>query len=167
MPLDGVAVKIGADGRVRLGGPVLFDGYDGRPGPHRAGAWSDGWFVTQDLGRIDHDGLLRVHGRVDDVVITGGVKVPAGGGRGRLREHPAVREAEVVGVPDPSGASAVVAVVVAGDLALDAARDWVAADAAARLGAAPRRTRRRAAAAGQRQGRPARRSREARPLARA
>ena len=44
-----------------------------------------------------------------------------------MREHPSVTEAEVVGVPDPEWGQAVVA-VLAGDLSLDAARDWVAAD---------------------------------------
>jgi O-succinylbenzoic acid--CoA ligase len=125
-PLDGVAVKVGADTRIRIGGPTLFDGYDGQP-DLTAQAKEHGWFVTQDLGRIDHDGLLRVTGRVDDVVISGGVNVPAGAVAARLREHPSVTEAEVVGVPDPEWGQAVVAVVT-GDLSLAAARDWVAAD---------------------------------------
>ena len=125
-PLDGVAVKIGSDDRIRVGGPVLFDGYDGQP-ELTAQAKEHGWFVTRDLGRIDHDGLLRVTGRVDDVVISGGVNVPAGAVAARLREHPCVTEAEVVGVPDPEWGQAVVA-VLAGDLSLAAARDWVAAD---------------------------------------
>ena len=123
-PLDGVAVKIGADGRVRIGGAVVFTGYDGQP-DLTAQVKEGGWFVTQDLGRIDHDGLLRVEGRVDDVVITGGVNVPTTAVAARLREHPDVREAEVVGVPDAEWGSAVVALLV-GDLALDAARGWVA-----------------------------------------
>ena len=56
---------------------------------------------TQDLGRIDHDGLLRVTGRVDDVVISGGVNVPAGAVAGPAARAPLRHEAEVVGVPDP------------------------------------------------------------------
>ena len=125
-PLDGVAVKIGNDQRIRIGGPVLFDGYDGQPAL-TAEAKQDGWFVTQDLGRIDADGLLQVTGRVDDVVISGGVNVPTTAVAARLREHPSVREAEVLGVPDPEWGSAVVAVLV-GDLARDDARDWVAGE---------------------------------------
>ena len=123
VPLDGVAVAIGADGRVRLGGPVLFDGYDGRP-DLTASALRDGWFLTQDLGRLDEDGRLEVLGRVDDVVVTGGVKVPGPAVAARLREHPDVTAAEVVGVADPEWGQRVVAFVV-GDLPLDAARDWV------------------------------------------
>ena len=125
-PLDGVAVKIGADARVRIGGPVVFTGYDGQPEVTAAAKEGD-WFVTQDLGRIDHDGLLEVTGRVDDVVISGGVNVPAPAVAARLRRHPDVRDAEVVGVPDPEWGQAVVAVLV-GDVPLDDVRAWVAAE---------------------------------------
>jgi O-succinylbenzoic acid--CoA ligase len=125
-PLDGVAVKIGNDRRVRIGGPVVFEAYDGQP-DLTAEAKEDGWFVTQDLGRIDHDGLLQVLGRVDDVVISGGVNVSTTAVADRLREHPAVHEAEVLGVPDAEWGSAVVAVLV-GDVALDDMRDWVAGE---------------------------------------
>jgi O-succinylbenzoic acid--CoA ligase len=124
LPLDGVAVKIGTDGRIRIGGPVVFDGYDGRP--DRTGqVLEHGWFVTQDRGRIDEDGHLQVLGRVDDMVISGGVNVPANAVAARLRAHPDVRAAEVVGVPDDRWGQRVVAVVV-GTLDLDGARDWVA-----------------------------------------
>ncbi len=98
MPLDGVAVDTDADGRIRLGGPVVFDGYQGDP-TLTAQVLQDGWFVTQDVGRVDEDGTLHVLGRVDDVLVSGGLNVPAGAVAGRLREHPGVREAEVVGVP--------------------------------------------------------------------
>jgi O-succinylbenzoic acid--CoA ligase len=124
LPLDGVAVKIGTDGRIRIGGPVVFDGYDGRPDRTRQ-VLEHGWFVTQDRGRIDEDGHLQVLGRVDDMVISGGVNVPANAVAARLRAHPEVRAAEVVGVPDDRWGQRVVAVVV-GTLDLDGARDWVA-----------------------------------------
>jgi O-succinylbenzoic acid--CoA ligase len=124
LPLDGVPVKIGTDGRIRIGGPVVFDGYDGRPDRTRQ-VLEHGWFVTQDRGRIDEDGHLQVLGRVDDMVISGGVNVPANAVAARLRAHPEVRAAEVVGVPDDRWGQRVVAVVV-GTLDLDGARDWVA-----------------------------------------
>ena len=50
----------------------------------------DGWFLTSDVGRLDEDGRLQVLGRVDDVVISGGVNVPTPAVAARLREHPAV-----------------------------------------------------------------------------
>jgi o-succinylbenzoate---CoA ligase len=124
LPLDGVAVKIGADERIRIGGPVLFDGYDGDSGLTEE-ALDGGWFVTQDRGRIDEDGHLQVLGRVDDVVISGGVNVPTTAVASRLRAHADVRAAEVLGVPDDRWGHRVVAVVV-GPLDLRDARDWVA-----------------------------------------
>jgi O-succinylbenzoic acid--CoA ligase len=124
MPLDGVGVVVGAQGRIRLRGAVLFDGYDGRP-DLTAEVMRDGWFVTSDLGRLDEDGRLQVLGRVDDVVVTGGVNVPAPVVAARLREHPGVAAAEVVGVPDDEWGQRLVAFVV-GPLTLEDARSWVA-----------------------------------------
>ena len=72
----------------------------------------DGWFLTSDAGRLDEDGRLQVLGRVDDMVVTGGVNVPAPAVAARLREHPAVAEAEVLGVPDDEWGNRVVAFVV-------------------------------------------------------
>ena len=125
VPLDGVGLAVAADGRIRLGGPVLFDGYDGRPDLTDR-VLGDGWFVTQDVGRLDDDGRLEVLGRLDDMVVSGGVKVPGPAVAERLRAHVAVAAAEVVGVEDDEWGQRVVAFVV-GDLSLDAARDWVAA----------------------------------------
>jgi O-succinylbenzoic acid--CoA ligase len=124
-PLDGVAVAVGDDGRVRLGGPTLFDGYEDDP-DLTAEVLVDGWFLTSDAGRLDEDGRLEVLGRIDDMVVSGGVNVPAPAVAARLRAHPAVAAAEVLGVPDAEWGQRVVAFVV-GDLGLDAARDWVAA----------------------------------------
>lgn len=127
-PLDGVTVRIGADGLVRLGGPTLFDGYEGEP-ELTASVLEGDWFVTSDLGRIDHDGRLRVLGRFGDVVNTGGVKVPAAMVARRLLEHPSVSAAEVVGVDDPEWGQRLVAVVVGSastEPTLDELRAWVA-----------------------------------------
>lgn len=110
-PLDGVAVVVGADGRVRIGGPTLFSGYLDDPGL-TAEALVDGWYVTSDAGRIDEDGRLRVLGRVDDVVVSGGVKVPLPAVAAALRTHPGLAAAECVGVPDDEWGTRVVAVVV-------------------------------------------------------
>ena len=124
-PLDGVALAIGRDGRVRIGGPTLFEGYDGDP-DLTAASLVDGWFLTSDAGRLDEDGRLQVLGRIDDVVVSGGVNVPTPAVAARLREHPAVAAAEVLGVPDEEWGHRVVAFVV-GDLGLAEARDWVGA----------------------------------------
>jgi o-succinylbenzoate---CoA ligase len=123
LPLDGVAVAIGDGGRVRIAGPTLFDGYAGDPAL-TAEVLVDGWFLTSDAGRVDEDGRLQVLGRIDDVVVSGGVNVPAPAVAARLREHPAVEAAEVLGVPDEEWGNRLVAFVV-GALSTDEARDWV------------------------------------------
>jgi O-succinylbenzoic acid--CoA ligase len=124
-PLDGVGLAIGAEGRIRVTGPMLFSAYAGDPAL-TAETLVDGWFLTSDAGRLDEDGRLQVLGRLDDMVVSGGLNVPGPAVAARLREHPAVAEAEVLGVDDAEWGQRVVAFVV-GDLELSAARDWVAA----------------------------------------
>ncbi len=124
-PLDGVELATDEDGRIRIAGPMLFDGYVGDAALTRE-TLVDGWFLTSDVGRLHHDGRLEVLGRVDDVVISGGVNVPTPAVARRLREHPGVEQAEVLGVPDPEWGHRVVAFVV-GSIGRDEARDWVAA----------------------------------------
>jgi O-succinylbenzoic acid--CoA ligase len=124
LPLDGVGLAIGADGRVRISGPTLFSGYEGDPALTRE-VLVDGWFLTSDAGRLDEDGRLRLLGRMDDMVISGGVNVPAAAVAARLREHPGVESAEVLGVPDEEWGHRLVAFVV-GAPTLDELRDWVA-----------------------------------------
>lgn len=124
--LDGVRVDIGAAGRVRLGGPTLFDRYDGDPDATEK-ALADGWFVTSDVGRLDDDGVLHVLGRIDDVVISGGVNVPLPAVAARLREHRDIEASEVLGVADEEWGIRVVAFVVTSETgAADGLRDWVA-----------------------------------------
>jgi o-succinylbenzoate---CoA ligase len=111
VPLDGVRVRIGdEDGRIWIGGPVLFSGYLGGT---RAPA--DGWFCTGDLGRLDSPGRLTVRGRADDVINTGGYKVVPGEVAAALQTCPGVRDAAVLGLPDPEWGERVVAVVVPAD----------------------------------------------------
>ena len=123
VPLDGVALKIDAEGQVLIGGPVLFDGYEGEPA-RTAAVLQNGWLLTNDLGRLDEDGRLQVLGRIDDVIISGGVMVPPVAVARQLQAHPSVEAVEVVGVPDPEWGERVVAVVV-GSVSLDELRDLV------------------------------------------
>jgi O-succinylbenzoic acid--CoA ligase len=122
-PLDGVEVGT-VDGRVRVRGPVLFDGYDGQP-DLTAQVLRDGWFLTQDLGEVGEDGRLRLHGRADDVILSGGVNVPVGAVGAALRSHPEVRELELVCVPDEEWGESLVAVADT-DLGIGELRDRVA-----------------------------------------
>ncbi len=127
VPLDGVEVAVDGDadgqGRIRIRGAVLFDGYEG-DAELTATALVDGWFVTADVGAV-RDGRLTVLGRVDDVVISGGVNVPTPAVARRLRTHPDVAAVEVIGIDDEEWGQRVVAFVV-GRLTLDEARNWVA-----------------------------------------
>jgi O-succinylbenzoic acid--CoA ligase len=124
-PLDGVQVRIEDDGQVLLRGPVLFDGYEGEP-ERTAAAFREGWLVTHDLGHWADDGRLRIDGRADDVIITGGLKVPAQAVTAMLARHSAVRAVQVVGVPDAEWGERVVAVVAPRDpVSLQTLRDLV------------------------------------------
>ena len=124
-PLEGVGVQVDDDGRIRISGPTLFDGYDGDP-ELTVRVLVDGWFLTSDAGRLDDDGRLHVLGRVDDVVVSGGVNVPLPAVAARLRAHPDVAAAEVVGVPDEEWGQRVVAfVVTTRPVSLADVRDWV------------------------------------------
>lgn len=108
LPLDGVQVQI-RDGRVRLGGPTLAHGYlDDGPQPFER-TTEGTWFTTSDAGEIDDAGLLQVLGRIDDVIISGGVKVHPAHVE-RLLE-PVAGEVIVVGIPDPEWGSLVTAIV--------------------------------------------------------
>ncbi|WP_307816510.1 AMP-binding protein [Nocardioides limicola] len=111
LPLDGVGVALGDDGRIRIAGPILFHGYDGDPGS-TAAHLVDGWYLTADAGRFDLDGRLQVLGRLDDMLISGGVKVPAPVVARLLRGHPSITDVEVVGVADGEWGQRVVALVV-------------------------------------------------------
>jgi o-succinylbenzoate---CoA ligase len=113
IPLDGVRVKIGdEDGRIRIGGPVLFSGYLGGQERHAPG---DGWFRTGDLGYLDSSGRLTVRGRADEVINTGGYKVVPGEVAAVLQACPGVRDAAVLGQADPEWGERVIAVVVPAD----------------------------------------------------
>ncbi|GAA0974438.1 o-succinylbenzoate--CoA ligase [Acrocarpospora macrocephala] len=103
-PLYNVDLEIGPDGRITIGGPVLFSGYRfGEP-------FGGGRYRTSDLG-IWEAGRLTVLGRADDVINTGGQKVVAGTVAAVLAEHPGVDEVAVLGRPDPEWGEIVVAVV--------------------------------------------------------
>ena len=128
VPLDGVEIRIDEDDQVLLRGPMLFDGYEGEP-ERTAAAFRRGWLVTNDLGHWAEDGRLRVDGRVDDVIISGGVKVPAQAVAAMISRDLHGTPVFVVGVDDDEWGQRVVAVVqVVGQrsaVSLDHLRDLV------------------------------------------
>ncbi len=109
--LDGVEVRIDPDGVIALRASMLLRAYrtfDGEEDPKDA----DGWFRTGDAGELSGDGRLRVLGRVDDVIVTGGEKVWPDAVEAVLREVAGVAEVAVVGYPDDEWGQRVVAVIV-------------------------------------------------------
>lgn len=111
-PLDGVRVRLDAAGRIELAGPVLAGGYLDRPADP---AFRDGWFRSSDLGRLGADGSVQVLGRVDDVIVTGGVNVVPAEVEAVLAADPTIAAACVVGIPDPIWGQRLVAAVVPAD----------------------------------------------------
>ena len=111
-PLDGVRVRID-DGRVVLGGPTLAKGYRNpvEPDPFA----EPGWFRTDDVGAVDGSGMLRVLGRIDDAISTGGLTVFPQLVETALASHPRVADCAVFGVSDERLGQRVVAAVVAAD----------------------------------------------------
>ncbi|WP_418274882.1 AMP-binding protein [Isoptericola jiangsuensis] len=151
-----VAAAPGRPGRVEIAGPTLATGYVGDDGSGDGSPFVDDvdgrWFRTNDLGVLE-DGRLRVLGRADDVVVTGGVNVAPAAVEAVVGELLGA-EVCVVGVPDDEWGQAVVAVVadphgnptgaptgVPEAQASDDELERVRAEVAARLGppAAPRR----------------------------
>ena len=114
LPLPGVDVRLAADGRVSLGGRVLFTGYRRRP-DLTAAALLDGRLVTADRARWVEDRLV-VLGRIDDVVVSGGMNVDLAEVERQVRGWPELAGAEVavVGVPDAAWGTAVIAVAEGG-----------------------------------------------------
>lgn len=102
--LNGVAMQLIA-GRILLQSPSMARTYR-----HTALPLQDGWLDTGDVG-VMVDGRLRVQGRADDLIITGGNKVWPHVVEQRLREHPLVRDVAVRGRPDPEWGSIVCAYV--------------------------------------------------------
>ncbi len=119
-PLAGVTVSADAAGRLSLAGSVIARGYRGMPG-HRAfdvDATGRRRFRTDDVGALI-DGRWQVLGRVDDTVITGGVKVAPAAVESTLSTVPGVAEVVVTGVPDVEWGEVLVAVVVPSGERLD------------------------------------------------
>ena len=123
IPLPGVEVRA-VDGELQIRGPMVASDYrDGTPVVD-----DDGWLHTADLGSVD-DGVVRVDGRRDDMIVTGGENVHPDPVEKRLREHPAITDAAVVGRADAEWGQRVVAVVEVADGSatptLDELRAWV------------------------------------------
>jgi len=110
-PVTGRSLPPGAIGEIRLRG-YITPGYYKAAEKNAAAFDAEGFFLTGDLGWFDADARLRFHGRIKDVVKTGGLNVSPLEVEQILLGHPAVEEAHVVGVPDPRKEEALAAFVV-------------------------------------------------------
>ncbi|MBO0981986.1 AMP-binding protein [Microbacterium sp. SD291] len=137
VPLDTVAVRT-VDGELRIAGPMLADGYlgDGELTARTFTRDEHGirWYHTGDLGLIE-DGVVRVHGRADNVIVSGGINISLDRVERLVRQVPGLHDAVVVAVEDTRWGEASVIVAVRGEVLrrseseqLAHARDLVAAE---------------------------------------
>jgi hypothetical protein len=109
---EGRDVPDGTVGEIQLRWPGLPPQHYFRDGAASAAVFRDGWTRTGDAGYRDADGLLYIADRIKDVIIKGGVTISSLSVESALRQHPAVAEAAVFGVPHPLHGEEVAAAVV-------------------------------------------------------
>ena len=127
-PDTGRELAPGEAGEIWVRGPELFVGYTD-PSRNEGTVTVDGWLRTGDLGALEEGGWLRVVGRIKDIIIRGGENISAAEVEAVLESHPEVRQAVVVGYPDPRLGERACAFVVASSgrtFDLAACRDWFA-----------------------------------------
>jgi malonyl-CoA/methylmalonyl-CoA synthetase len=123
---NGQPVSPGTPGEIEVRGPSVFTEYWGKPDATRE-AFRNGWFRTGDTAVVEN-GVYRILGRTNiDILKTGGHKVSALEIEEALREHPAIAECAVVGVPDPEWGERVAAAIVLKDVS-DSLNDGHALD---------------------------------------
>ena len=103
-PATGADVDPGEPGELWVRGPQVMEGYHGRPQDTAAAITSDGWLRTGDLVAIRDDGQLEIRDRLKELIKVRGASVAPAEIELVLRQHPAVRDAGVVGIPDASAA---------------------------------------------------------------
>jgi long-chain acyl-CoA synthetase len=96
---DGTALPPGEVGEIWIRGHNVMKGYWRRPDATADVLTADGWFKTGDMARVDDDGYFYIVDRKKDMIIRGGYNVYPRELEEVLYEHPAVREAAVIGVP--------------------------------------------------------------------
>lgn len=99
-PETGEERPVGDRGEVLVRGYNLFDGYYKDPAKTAEALDPQGWYHTGDIGSLDEHGHLMFHGRLKDMLKVGGENVAAAEVEAVLAGHPAVRLAQVVGLPD-------------------------------------------------------------------
>ncbi|MEI8297202.1 MAG: AMP-binding protein [Pseudomonadota bacterium] len=96
----GVVLGPDARGEVLVRGYSTLEGYYKDPVKTAAALDTDGWYHTGDVGSMDADGVMMFHGRTKDMLKVGGENVAAAEIEACLQRYPAVKLAQVVGIPD-------------------------------------------------------------------
>ena len=96
----GEDVPVGAVGEILTYGPSVTIGYYNNPEVNRASFTADGWFHTGDQGSFDDRGNLSIVGRTKEMIIRGGANIYPREIEEVLYQHPKVRDAAIVGIPD-------------------------------------------------------------------
>lgn len=97
---DGFPLPAREQGEVWVRGPTVMAGYLDAPELNRS-AFVDGWLRTGDIGSLDQDGYLSLHGRLSELINRGGEKIAPAEIDAALLRHPAVAEAAAFAVPHP------------------------------------------------------------------
>ncbi|HEX7097728.1 MAG TPA: long-chain fatty acid--CoA ligase [Acidimicrobiia bacterium] len=101
-PVPGASAAIAEDGEILLKGDMVFRGYWNNPEATDDVLKEDGWFATGDVGTMDEDGYIRITGRKKEIIVTaGGKNVAPAVLEDRLRAHPLISQAMVVGDDRP------------------------------------------------------------------
>jgi acyl-CoA synthetase (AMP-forming)/AMP-acid ligase II len=108
---DGAILPPGELGEIVIRGPNVTKGYEANPDAN-AKAFTDGWFRTGDQGVIDHEGYLRITGRLKELINRGGEKVSPLEVDEVLMDHPAVQQVVTFAVPHEKLGEEVAAAVV-------------------------------------------------------
>ncbi|MFE9768142.1 AMP-dependent synthetase/ligase [Streptomyces sp. NPDC005808] len=96
-PLPGTDIHVAEDGEILVWGPSVFQGYI-NDAPATEAAFPNGWLATGDIGSVDDEGYLTITGRKKDIIVTsGGKSVAPAALEERLRAHPLIHQAAVVG----------------------------------------------------------------------
>jgi acyl-CoA synthetase (AMP-forming)/AMP-acid ligase II len=107
---EGQLVSCGEAGEIWARSPTMMLGYANRPDLTKE-AIVDGWYRTGDGGKLDEEGFLYLTDRIKDMIVTGGENVYPAEVETVLREHPAVADCAVYGLPDPQWGEKVCAAI--------------------------------------------------------
>jgi long-chain acyl-CoA synthetase len=115
---DGKTVPQGEPGEISIRGPQLMAGYWNMPGETEHAINADGYFKSGDIGVMDERGYIRIVDRKKDMILVSGFNVYPNEVEDVVMEHPGVREAAAVGIPDESCGESVKLFIVREDPAL-------------------------------------------------